>query len=602
MRTCVTIACVLAVLASIGLGDDVSVGKLTYSGATIVEVRDGLLVFKTPGGRTQLKPFSEITGILLTGLDSFNEAEKLVSQTAGKTPGVKTLKKIEAKKAEISDIMAEIADPAGAIAKLKASAKRTETQAAAYKKSADALGKQVAELKKTDSSASSKFAKLRVEVNKLNAKADALQKRGKKGEANQLRNQARQMAKQLESQDAARIKASAAKKRADATRIAREAGRIRSQRKKDWKKQYDNKVKVAKRLSDEAATLETQAKRLVGAGAARKAQIAKLTKERSSLLRQAVKSKAEAKSLEAQAKNFPVFAKTQKAKAVKLDAEVVELKASLDKMASATTEKSDNFPAAIRLYRTASGLNGTPAQKAIIDFRLLSALDRAGWIDEAAAQWLVMADKANGSPGVLACRPETMASKGDTRNAKAIIVLKSGLTKIKVSQYKASAVDLLVRLMLREGRHDDVISLLANPSNPKLKVVKAIALLKKKAHAASAKVITDALNELDKESLAEALSVRAKALLGQSATITDTDERQDMMLDAALDFMRVATYFPGALSAGESLYQAGKIMISLPKKPNKIAAVRAYQAVAANHAGTPIGKAASAELTRLGAK
>ena len=74
------------------------------------------------------------------------------------------------------------------------------------------------------------------------------------------------------------------------------------------------------------------------------------------------------------------------------------------------------------------------------------------------------------------------------------------------------------------------------------------------------------------------------------------------MLDAALDFMRVATYFPGALSAGESLYQAGKIMISLPKKPNKIAAVRAYQAVAANHAGTPIGKAASAELTRLGAK
>ena len=192
MRTCVTIGCVLAVLASIGLGDDVVVGRLPYSGVTIVDVKDGILIFKTQGNKTQMKPFSDITGITLTGIDSFNEAEKLISKTAGRSAGQKIQKQIDAKKAAVSELLSEISDPPGAIKKLKDTAARTRTQAAAYKKSSVTLAKQLADLKKADSDARGKHAKIQSEANKMLARADALQKRGKKPEANNLRNQAKQ--------------------------------------------------------------------------------------------------------------------------------------------------------------------------------------------------------------------------------------------------------------------------------------------------------------------------------------------------------------------------------------------------------------------------
>ena len=166
MRTCVTIGCVLALLASIGLGDDISIGGLTYSGSTVIDVKDGLLIFRTPGGRTQRVSFSDIAAISLTGLDSFNQAEKLVSKTARPTSGGRIRRQIAAKKAEVSEIMAQIGDQAGAITRLKASAARTRTQSDAYGKSATALDTQLAGLKKVDSAESGKYAKTATAANK----------------------------------------------------------------------------------------------------------------------------------------------------------------------------------------------------------------------------------------------------------------------------------------------------------------------------------------------------------------------------------------------------------------------------------------------------
>jgi len=587
-------------MASIGLGDDVIVGRLPYSDVTIVDVKDGVLIFKTQGNQTQTKPFSDITGITLTGIDSFNEAEKLLSKSAGRSAGSKIQKQIDAKKAAVAELMAEISDQPGAIKKLKDTAARIRTQAAAYKKSADDLGKQLVELKKAESAARGKHAKVQAEANKMLKQADVLQKRGKKGEANNLRKQAKQLLKQVASMDAARIRGDAKKKRLEALKQTREAKIIANRRQKDWKKQATNKMNTVKRLNEEADSLEAQAKRLTQAATARKTKIGKLTTEKGELARQAKKSLAEASAMDSKAAAFPAFVKSQKAKAAKLDAEVVELKVQLDAMASGTTDTANKYPAAIRLYRAAAGTNGTPTQRAIIDFRLLSALDQAGWIDEATSQWMTMANRTGGASGVVACRPTTIGPKGDARNAKAIVILKSGLSKIKGAQYKSSTIDLLVRLMVREGRYDDVIALLKDTADPKLKVLLAVALLETQDHAGAVKVVTDALKELEMESLAEALSVRGKALLAQSAMLSDKAKMQDKMLEAALDFMRVATFFPGTQRAGESLLAAGRIMAALPKRANNVAAAKAYQAVATGYPGTPLGKTASKELKKLG--
>ena len=79
----------------------------------------------------------------------------------------------------------------------------------------------------------------------------------------------------------------------------------------------------------------------------------------------------------------------------------------------------------------------------------------------------------------------------------------------------------------------------------------------------------------------------------------DIDALLGFALEAAVDFMRVATFFPGSQRAAESLLAAGQIMATLPDKPNTAAAAEAYRAVAEGYPGTPIGKEASRKLKKL---
>jgi len=173
---------------------------------------------------------------------------------------------------------------------------------------------------------------------------------------------------------------------------------------------------------------------------------------------------------------------------------------------------------------------------------------------------------------------------------------------MKDKKYRTATLDLLIRLLSVEGHSDDIARYLPKASagdDPKLKLLRGVALLNKKEYAQAAKAVTDVLRQLDRESLSEALSVRAKALLAQAATETDKKEKQKLMQEAGLDFMRVATFFRGTPRAGESLFLAGKIMASLPERPNRAAAVNAYKAVERDYAGTPIGQKASVALKTL---
>ena len=605
MRTCVTILCVLASLAAMGLTDEISVGKLTYSGITIVGVKGGMVTFKIPSGHSQSKAFSEITGISISGMENFNKAEKLMSETAGDSAAAKLRREIETKQGAIDTIKAQVSDVPKEVKRLQDEAKHSRAQADGFKKSAEQLTKQLADLKKSSSNAQDKVAKLKAEAIKLMNEAKAIE-RAKKGDwknqSNQRKKQAEALVKQINELDAAKVNYQAKVKRAQAAKLLREARIIERAKKKDWQNQSKNRKNQANKLNREAGDLENKAKRLTEAGSKARARIVKLNGEIGKFKRDASLASRNAMKFESQAKEFPKTARSLKEKIVLQEHELDGLKKKLAELAGGPKIKPEQFPAAIRAYEAAAGLKVSAHVKTIIDYRLLSALDRAGWIDQAASKWLRLVDREQAASGAVACRPKTPADKGDPRNAKAINILGTRLRGMKDEKYRNATLDLLVRLLSVEGRSDEIARWLpkeAAGDDPKLKLLRGVAFLNKKEYAPAAKAVNDVLHQLGRDSLSEALSVRAKALLGQAAAVTDKKTKQELMLEAGLDFMRVATFFRGTPQAGESLFLAGQIMASLPERPNKAAAIKAYEAVKRDYAGTPIGQKASVALNTL---
>ncbi|MDP6546093.1 MAG: hypothetical protein QGH60_19100 [Phycisphaerae bacterium] len=608
MRTCVTILCVLAFLAPIGLADDISVGKLTYSGVTIVDVKAGMVIFKIPSGLTQSKAFSEITSISISGLDSFNKAEQLISETAGDSQAAKLRKEIKTRQSAVDTIKAQVADVPKEVKRLEDEAKHWRSQIAAIKQSRAEITKQLEDAKNRSAKSQGKVAKLKAEAIKLMNEAKAIE-RAKKGDwknqANQRKKQAEALVKQVNDLDVGKLKYQARIKRAQATKLLREAKIIERAKKKDWQNQSKNRKNQANKLNREAGDTENKAKRLAEAGGKGRAKLVQLNSEIGKLRRDESLASRNAAKFETQAKAFPKTAKELKEKVVLQEHELDGLKAKLKQFASGPKIKPEQFPAAIRAYEAAAALRVSAHVKAIIDYRLLSALDRAGWIDQASSKWLRLADREVTPASVVACRPKTLAEKGDPRNAKAINILGTRLRGMKDKKYRTAALDLLAKLLSVEGRGDEIVRWLPKESaddGPKLKLLRVAALLNKKDYTKAETGVDGVLRQLDKDSLSEALSIRAKALLGQAGSETDKKKKQELMQKAGLDFMRVAIFFRGSPRAGESLFLAGQIMATLPSKPNIPAAINAYKAVESQYAGTAIGKKATIALKTLQAR
>ena len=604
MRTCATILCVLAVLFSTGLADDISVKGFTYSGVTIVGVKDGVVTFKIVGGRTQSKPFSEITGMSITGLDSFNKAEQLMSGTAQDSEAEKLRRESEAKKDSIAKIKLQIGDQPKEVARLNDEAKGLRLQAEADKKRAEQITGQIADINKSSADSGAQVAQFKREVVKLakEARAIELAKKGDwKNQAAQRRNQAKNLLKKIDELDVVKIKYHANKKRAEAKKLQREAQIIERAKKKGWQNQSKQRKNQANTLNREAGDLENKANRLDDANTKGRARIAALITEKGTLLRQVNLALRKAASLEARAKAFPKTAASRNEKLIMLERELDEIEKKLKALASAPKINANRFSPAIRAYEAAAALKTSDHAKAIINYRLLNALDQSGWIDQAASKWLQLADRENGAAGVIACCPNKLGDKGDPRNAKAISILGARVRGIKDGKYQAAALELLGRLLQQEGRGAEIITWLPKTAatGPKLVLLKAVALFGKKEYTQAEGAVTGVLHQLDRDSLPEALIVRGKAILAQADAETDKKKKRELMLKAGLDFMRVATFFRGLPRAGESLYLAGKIMATMPDKPNTVAAVNAYEAVAKNYAGTPIGQKAADALKAI---
>ena len=84
MRTVCTILILIAAAWVDVSGDTVKVGKLTYTDANILDVKEGVILFDVAGGRTGHAPLHKVTSLSIDGQDIFNLAEQL--DTEGK-PG-----------------------------------------------------------------------------------------------------------------------------------------------------------------------------------------------------------------------------------------------------------------------------------------------------------------------------------------------------------------------------------------------------------------------------------------------------------------------------------------------------------------------------------
>jgi len=600
MRICAIILSVMTFVASVGLGDNVSVGRLPYSNVKITAVGDGTITFEMSGGRSQTKSFSNITGISITGMDDFNEAEKLVS-ASGQSEAEKLRKSIEGLAGKIAEIKAKIADVPGEQKRLREAAGRINKQADVYKANLVELNKQLGELRKIDLALKLKGSKLKKEAKKLLNKARTLSRGNKKqkDEAKQLTNRARQLLREAAALDSGGLKLNAKQKRIEAQGKLVAAAKIKREKKKGWQQQQTNRLNEYKRMMAEADGYDKQAKRLGDAEGRRRAQKSKLGAQIGTLVSQEKSARKESAMLTKQADDFPKFAKVQEGKLGKLVVDLDAKKKKLDTLASSKQGPVREYATAIRLYGSAAAKNITPTQKKVVSYRLLSTLEQAGWIDEASALWLKLAALDNGSDGVIRCRPSKPAAKGNARNAKAIAILKSALSTTRKSPHYVPTLELLARIMLHEGKFKDVVALLSFAKDPILKVLKAQGMIGIKDYAKAASVVTKALGELKHESLSEAMMTRGQALWAQSTSITDKKKKEKMMKEAVLDFMRVGTYFPSTPHAGQSLYNTGMIMVSLPVRPNKRAAAKLFQFVSRAYAGTPIGKAAETELKKL---
>jgi len=83
MRNTTAILAVLLLACGAAQADDVTVGRLLYSGATILEVREGSITFRvSAGARPIIKPIAEVLHVKLSQADAkdFNKAEDLMKK------------------------------------------------------------------------------------------------------------------------------------------------------------------------------------------------------------------------------------------------------------------------------------------------------------------------------------------------------------------------------------------------------------------------------------------------------------------------------------------------------------------------------------------
>lgn len=247
----------------------------------------------------------------------------------------------------------------------------------------------------------------------------------------------------------------------------------------------------------------------------------------------------------------------------------------------------------------------------LVQCRRLVALDRAGQIDKAAEQWLLLSGRDDGA-WALKLRPTNLAPKGSGQNRSAIALLVQRRKQVAHKHSDATAIDaLLMDLYQRQGRTSDAAAVAARIADltqtapatatrpaQTSEQLKAMAVLASQGQPGEVLGVIKANLRNDAYTakqlpMAILLAGRAQQLLAEAA---DPPSRRKLLIAAGLDFMRVATFYPGSQQAPEAMLRAGQVNAALG---NRWAAGNAWRLVIKKHPASQAAAEAAKTIEQI---
>ncbi|MBI5723518.1 MAG: tetratricopeptide repeat protein [Planctomycetes bacterium] len=236
------------------------------------------------------------------------------------------------------------------------------------------------------------------------------------------------------------------------------------------------------------------------------------------------------------------------------------------------------YEQAVELYTKAGRQFDQPWQKKLSGYRRLAAVCNTVLIGTAADDWLAMAKESHYDRTVLDMVPAKADKKGSAQNAAAIKSL-AAAQKTENRDFQRCIWTLLVTIHTAEGDGDKAAEyarkLVGEQADANALPINALrALLEgNKLDECIAAVYkglkTDKYKDAD---LPEVFFILAQAQLARHARSSD----QALLVEAGLNFMRVAVFYPSSRQAPEALFNAGQINRKLN---NKAAARAAFQKI-----------------------
>lgn len=284
--------------------------------------------------------------------------------------------------------------------------------------------------------------------------------------------------------------------------------------------------------------------------------------------------------------------------------------------------KGRSWAEAIKLYDAAEAKALRKWQQTLIAARRLGALDSGGMFDRAIKEWLALADDMQGAAWVLAIRPTNIPAKGASANKTTIALLERKRKSGKRSKaYDRKIAEVLMELYGREGLTTEASALadllrgsggVTKPVNggggngnggstiqpASSSLASAEAYLNDDKPLKALETIENDLRSFRRSQLSKALLLRGLARV-RVAQGKAGKAREEQLLQAGLDFMRVYSAFPTSAQAADALFHAGRVH-TLLARPNLKVARAVYLKVVADYGKRGAASKAREALKKLG--
>jgi len=281
--------------------------------------------------------------------------------------------------------------------------------------------------------------------------------------------------------------------------------------------------------------------------------------------------------------------------------------------------KGDNWVEVITLYDAALAKAARQWQQTLIAARRLGALNAAGMSDRAIREWLALADGEKGAAWSLAAAPTKFSAKGSSANKIAISQLERKRASGKRSKaYDQKIGEVLLGFYGREGLTSKAAELAdslrgsggavkpvngtggtgTSPTTGGGSLASAEAYLNDDKPLKALEIIEEDVRSFLPSQLPKALLLRGLARV-RVAQGRAGQAREEQLLQAGLDFMRVYSGFPSSTQAAEALFHAARVH-TLFARPNLTVARAVYRKVVADYGRRGIASKAREALKKLG--